>query len=222
MKKLEKTLLLGLVLALLINPLSAFAGDSARVRQDTLRLHILANSDTPEDQALKLKVRDYILAQTGDMFMAARGKSDAKALAEQNLPYIESLARAELARQGSSYTVKAQVVNMFFDTRLYGENTIMPAGRYDAVRIMIGDGAGKNWWCVMFPPLCLPAATGETSPVATPEAQEIAALDARPQYKVGFATVELVEKVGHLIDNARKPDTASSSSSSSSSATAQS
>ena len=120
-----------------------------------LRLHILANSDSIDDQALKLKVRDKVLAQTEALFRSQpENAADAEQLVAEHLETLEQTAQQLVWDEGYSYAVKAQLVEMPFDDRTYGEWT-MPAGDYEALRITIGEAAGQNWWCVMYPSLCV-------------------------------------------------------------------
>ena len=135
----------------------------ARVCGDTLRLHILANSDSIDDQALKLKVRDKVLAQTEILFQSRpENAADAEQLVAEHLETLEQTAQQLVWDEGYSYAVKAQLVEMPFDDRTYGEWT-MPAGDYEALRITIGEAAGQNWWCVMYPSLCVPNACEVTA-----------------------------------------------------------
>lgn len=188
--KLDCALILGLLLALLLAPLAQFGGECRQLENEVLRLHILANSDSPRDQEVKLAVRDAVLAGTGELFAGTVNLAQAEELASENLGLIEELARQELARQGYDAPVKAELKNMYFNTRYY-DNATMPAGRYDALRLTIGAGAGKNWWCVVFPPLCVEVATKEQTPLT----EKLENLDERPDYKLAFASVELVEGI---------------------------
>jgi stage II sporulation protein R len=120
-------------------------------------LHILANSDSKEDQALKIKVRDKILVESESLFKQAASKQEAEENARKNLERIKEIAQNEVYSQGYKYKVNAEVVNMYFTTRTY-DNVTLPAGNYDAVRITLGEAKGHNWWCVLFPSLCIPAA----------------------------------------------------------------
>ena len=147
----------GLVLCLALS-VCEFHGTCEGVRQNTVRLHILAHSDSEEDQALKLKVRDAILAASADWQEESATAAEALALAERRLPELETVAQEVVAAEGYDYPVRAEVCRMYFTTRQYDAFTL-PAGMYDAVRLSIGDGAGQNWWCVMYPPLCVGAAT---------------------------------------------------------------
>lgn len=120
-------------------------------------MHILANSDSAADQSLKLSVRDRVLAECSRYYDGCADKDGAIAVTRGHLSEIEDLANDEIRAQGFSYSVSAEITQADFDTRYYGDFT-MPAGRYDALRLTIGDGGGKNWWCVLYPSLCVGAA----------------------------------------------------------------
>ena len=191
-RRLDALLTAGLLLAMLLTPLAGFGRRCAQVRGEVLRLHILANSDSAADQALKLLVRDAVLRETGDLFSSAATLEEALALAEESLPAIEETARRALEGAGCGDPVKAELTRMYFSTRTYGEDTL-PAGEYAALRLTIGEAQGQNWWCVMVPPLCLPAA-GEALPEEGREAaRNISLLNQQPHYKLAFASVEWLE-----------------------------
>lgn len=191
MKRLDIALLFAVVFSVCAASFSGFAADCDAVRQNTLRLHILANSDSAADQELKLAVRDRILENTEELFESPRSLGEAETAARNHLADIEAAARAEIGLRGYDYPVKAEVVNMYFTTRRY-DNVTLPAGRYDAVRVEIGAAEGKNWWCVLFPPLCVPAATPTP---AEPLREQIENLGKTPQYIPKFAVVELAESI---------------------------
>ena len=134
----------------------------ALVCADTLRLHIRAESDSIVHQSAKLRVRDAVLAYL-DAACPARSKAEALCWAGQHLLDLQLCARHALAEQNIRAPVRVQLVNMYFDTRRYASGVI-PAGRYDAVRIDIGSGAGRNWWCVLYPGLCRTACGGYALP----------------------------------------------------------
>ena len=134
----------------------------ALVCADTLRLHIRAGSDSVADQSAKLHVRDAVLAYL-DAACPAETKADALTWAAQHLFELQLTARHALAKLGVRAPVRVQLVNMYFPTRRYGSGTL-PAGRYDAVRIELGSGAGRNWWCVLYPGLCRAACGGYALP----------------------------------------------------------
>lgn len=122
-----------------------------------MRIHILANSDSAADQSLKYCVRDRVLEQCSAYFDDCESKDEAVTITRDHLDEIERAAEREIRRQGFDYSVEAQVGQAYFDTRYYDDFT-MPAGWYDSLRLTIGDGGGKNWWCVMYPALCVGAA----------------------------------------------------------------
>lgn len=195
-RRLDAALGAGLLLAMLITPLAGFGQRCAQVRQEVLRLHILANSDSEADQALKLRVRDAVLEETGGLFAAAGTLEEAQAAALENLPAIEAAARRALAEAGSDAPVKAELTRMYFNTREYGEDTTLPAGEYQALRLSIGEARGRNWWCVMFPPLCVPAAEAAVEGQESKAAEEdIEALNQEPHYRLSFAVVEWLEEL---------------------------
>lgn len=196
LKKFKTALGVGLILAVLLtSSFSSFAAVCKEIRADTLRLHILANSDSAADQQLKLAVRDAILAEEGELFSNSADKQDAIRRAEQQLPRIQQIAEQVIREHGYDYAVTAKVTNLYFATTHYPDTGLtMPAGRYDAVRIEIGAAEGKNWFCVLFPPLCLPAATEKSEQNYTEEEQMVT----EGGYELRFALVEWVEHLREL------------------------
>ena len=118
-----------------------------------IRLHVIANSDSPEDQALKYLVRDAIVAELAPKLNNSSGIEESRQIVQSNLGNLEAVSREIISGQDYSYPVYAVLGNFDFPTRSYGE-LILPAGQYEAVRVVIGSGEGANWWCVLFPPLC--------------------------------------------------------------------
>ncbi len=118
-----------------------------------IRLHVLANSNSPEDQALKYKVRDRIVQMMGERFKNSRSIEESREILLNSLPQAEEEARQILRQEGSACSATAYYGEFDFPTRYYGQFAL-PAGKYEAVRIVIGEGQGANWWCVLFPPLC--------------------------------------------------------------------
>ncbi len=162
MKKMEIAAILGFAAALVVSSFCKSADTLHDLEKDVLRLHILANSDSYDDQLLKYAVRDAVLEKGSCYFENVYSLEDAKAVAVGCLPSIEEIARETVAEKGYDYTVTAEYENIYFDERVY-ENITMPAGVYNAVRINIGSAEGQNWWCVMYPPLCVPAASKDES-----------------------------------------------------------
>lgn len=137
-----------------------FFNSCQELSEDVMRVHILANSDSAADQSLKLSVRDRVLEHCSAYFDDCEDKNEAMAVTEDHLDEIEKVAEKEIRDQGFDYPVKAEVGQAYFNTRYYDEFT-MPAGWYDSLRLTIGEGGGKNWWCVMYPALCVGAATDD-------------------------------------------------------------
>lgn len=171
-----------------------FEAECREISNEVFRLHILANSDSQEDQSLKLKVRDRVLEFTESLFNSAECKEDAQKAVFDNIEKIRLTAQQEVYDNGYSYEVKAEITNMYFSTRYY-ENYTMPSGMYDALRITIGNGEGHNWWCVMYPSICIAASTqaDENAKEAFSDGQyEI--VDGN-QYQYKFKIVEIFEKI---------------------------
>ena len=132
--------------------------DRQRLRQELIRFHVVAASDSQEDQAVKLQVRDAVIEAVQRELQSLTDMDQAKAYLQENLPKIESVANEVLAQAGFSDTATARLCVEEFATRVYDTFTL-PAGLYESLRIVIGEGTGQNWWCVVFPSLCLPATT---------------------------------------------------------------
>lgn len=185
MKKFELVILYSLVLAIVLTSLSSFSNVCASVRDDTLRLHILANSNSEIDQNAKLYVRDEILKNHGEAFSGNISKSGARITAQNYMQDICKTAQNALEEKGLNYSVKVSLVNMYFATTVYTGFTL-PAGKYDAVRVELGQAKGKNWFCVLFPPLCVPAAMDDANQGYS-QAESNAV---KTPYKIKFALVE--------------------------------
>lgn len=159
MKRLHTSLCVALIFTFLVGFTPLDTGE--KVNDKLTRFHILAHSDEPEEQALKLYVRDQVLSLCeSDPERFAPGK-----VKENTLRDIERCAQYAVYAQGSDHNVRAEYVDMYFDTRVY-DGFALPAGNYKAVRLLIGDAAGKNWWCVLFPPLCTALASDDVESVA--------------------------------------------------------
>lgn len=154
LKLIEIALLIGLAVFLASGGLALRA--QSQLAERVVRLHVLANSDGEEDQALKLLVRDRVLARATELLAQAKDRTEAEALLRAELPELEALAVRELRANGCAYPVTAKLTDTEFPTREYDGFTL-PAGEYLALRVVIGEGAGRNWWCVVFPPLCTAA-----------------------------------------------------------------
>ena len=164
-----------------------------------VRLHVLANSDSEEDQAVKLKVRDAILALTVPLLQNCETKEEAVALLEENQTLFVEAAKAVLQEEGFDDTVSIEMGLEEYPTRTY-DSLCFPAGEYISMRVSLGTGEGQNWWCCLFPPLCLGAATvrdedAEDACISvgfTPTQYKIITESDRPVYRARFKILELL------------------------------
>ena len=122
-------------------------------KENIIRFHIKANSDREEDQSLKIKIRDEVLKEIGQEFGKSKSIEETRTIVNKNLNNMKSIAENIIEDEGKNYSVNISLGNENFPTRRYGDITF-PAGEYETVMLTIGEGKGKNWWCVMFPPLC--------------------------------------------------------------------
>ena len=191
-KKIELSIIIGVVLCVVMNIVS-FAATCENIRQDVLRLHVIAASDSEEDQQLKLKVRDEVLLAGADVFDGSINVENAVEKLTPELKKIEDVAEEIVKENGFDYDVSVTLSREFFATRTY-ENITLPAGKYLAVRVVIDKGEGQNWWCVMFPTLCLPAATVKTELSDVLNEKEVQLVSRNPKYEPRFKIVEIIEK----------------------------
>lgn len=130
----------------------------AALAGDVLRLHVLANSDSADDQALKLAVRDRVLEEAGSRLAGISSREEAERVLAASLEPLARAGAAAVAEAGYAYPVTVCLEDTWFPTKEY-DGFSLPAGEYRALRVLIGEGEGRNWWCVVFPPLCLGAVT---------------------------------------------------------------
>lgn len=176
------------------------------IKENVLRLHVIANSDSDEDQNLKLAVRDAILSAGSPLFDGEVNTKNAAEIAKSETEYLEQAAQAVIDENGFDYGVKIEVGKSRFPTRVY-EDVTLPAGEYTAVRVILGKGEGHNWWCVMFPPMCLSAAEGDASlsDVLSQDALELTR--SGKKYEVKFKLIEWYENIKAAIsDRASKTE----------------
>lgn len=170
-------------------------GDTPSIEKDNLiRLHVLANSDKEEDQALKYIVKDAIVNEMANKFSSSESIDESREILIKSLSQVESIAKTTLEKQGSSYNIKAHYGRFFFPTKYYG-NFSLPAGEYEAVKVVIGEGKGANWWCVLFPPLCFVATdkVEEASKVKNGYPVHIPEMFKKSEPKISFKIVQLVK-----------------------------
>lgn len=126
---------------------------SIGISQNVFRLHVIANSDSKEDQDLKYKVRDSLLNYMNSLTSNCSSKEEAISIANDNIDNFQKIALKTIKDNGYNYNISVEIGNFSFPTKTYGDITL-PSGNYDALRVKIGEAKGQNWWCVMFPPLC--------------------------------------------------------------------
>ena len=146
-------ILILLSLFILISAISYVDAVSNNIADSVFRLHVIANSDSKEDQELKLKVRDELLSYMNIISKDSTSKQEAMQIANEHKEEFTQIAEKVIKENGYNYTVNVQVGKADFPTKYYGDITL-PAGTYDALKVQIGEAKGQNWWCVMFPPLC--------------------------------------------------------------------
>ena len=195
-KTLNMALAFGLISAIFLS-VADFNASCDDLRNNVLRLHIIANSDSTEDQALKLKIRDRILENSVIMFDDVVDIDSAYNVTKEKLPLIEELANAVIKEEGFSYKATAEIGVSYFETREYDDFTL-PAGEYNSLIIKLGKADGKNWWCVIFPQICVGTATcGKLEDTVKNESAEVAYGSDR--YILRFKTIEIYEDIKKLI-----------------------
>ncbi len=189
----ELAVLAAFIITCVISTMS-FASACDDIRNSVLRMHVVANSDSEEDQCLKLKVRDAVLEAGKEYF----DNSESAAQAEEKLipvkDELEKVAQKVVEENGYDYDVKVNIGNAYFPTKTYDGEVTLPAGEYEAVNVIIGSGQGHNWWCVMFPPMCLPAAESDTELDEVLSEREYEIVKSNPKFEPRFKIVEWYEK----------------------------
>lgn len=200
LRRWELALLLGLALTLLLG--LWLDRQQALLADKVVRLHIVANSDSAEDQALKLQVRDRILAEAEDL-LTTGGLTETKASIEAHLQDLTAVANETVRAAGYDYVVSASLEDAWFPTKEY-ESFAFPAGKYTALRIVIGEGSGQNWWCVVFPPLCMSTVTESVAETASEGGltdDEISLITGEDEgYIIKFKAIELWEELAKALD----------------------
>lgn len=178
---------------LIYSYVTPFIKTSENISQEVFRLHILANSDSDEDQSLKLKVRDKILTESESLFINCKNLNDVINVSKNNINYFKKLANECIKENGYNYETKVYVDKEYFNTRKY-EKITLPSGVYNALKIEIGEAKGHNWWCVMFPAICLPAVSDDEINSILNE-DEIELINSNNKYEIRFKIVEIYEKI---------------------------
>ncbi len=199
MKKFLKPIALTVIISLLLSGVY-FQAECKEISNEVFRLHILANSNSGEDQTLKLELRDYILNNTQNIFKNSETKEDTIKIVESNTKHIQEISKSFIKSKGYDYEVNVQVDYEYFSTRIY-DTFMMPAGKYDALKITIGSGNGENWWCVMYPPVCLPAAQNNEELENVLDEEQMEIVENENQFEIKFKVVEIFESVLDFFNN---------------------
>lgn len=194
MRKLKIFIPIFLIL-LLISGIAKPIITSESISQKVFRLHILANSDSPYDQNLKLLVKDEILKLSTELFTDAKSVNDARHIAEDNIKAFENTAQQVVEANGYSYNISVTTDKEYFNTREY-DGFIMPAGEYNTLKIIIGNGEGHNWWCVMYPSVCISGCTDDFDEIMNDEEKEmLTSSKFIPKFKI----IEIYERIKNKI-----------------------
>ena len=201
LRRWELALLLGTALAALLGVW--LNGSQSALADQVIRLHVLANSDSQADQALKLEVRDSILAAAQDYFQPGASREETEAILRDHLWDLANAGAQIVAEAGYDYPVTASLEeNYWFPTKEY-EDFALPAGEYTALRIVIGEGGGQNWWCVVFPPLCLGSVSesaAQTALSAGLSEDQVSLITGEDEgYVVKFRAMELLGDLQHWL-----------------------
>jgi len=180
---------------------AALIADHNILKDEIIRLHVVANSDREEDQQMKLLVRDAVLKGLEKDLNELADADTAREYLQDNLPKIQRIATDTLKKAGCLSDVRVKIGRECFDTREY-ETFTLPAGIYDALRITIGEGNGKNWWCVVFPSLCIPASSESFLDVAASSGFSEAlsyTLAGEENYKLRFLCLDAIGKLENML-----------------------
>ena len=192
-RMIEISVALGLVFTLMFS-VASFAISCNGIRNDVVRLHILANSDSDIDQNVKLKVRDKLLQSGNELFSGNMTVETAYDVLSENKKDIEAYINNILSEEGFDYRSQVQLVREYYPTRTY-EAFTLPAGEYLSLKVILGNGDGHNWWCVMFPPLCLPAATENKDINAVFDDDGVKIVKSSDKYEIRFKIIEIFERI---------------------------
>ena len=199
-KPIEVALLAGLAVCLLSGGVAVRTQEQLADRM--IRLHVLANSDSKADQSLKLEVRDVVTARTEILLEHVSERQEAELILRRHLSELEQLAEDCVRAAGYVYPVNVELAVTDFPTKEY-DGFSLPAGEYLALRVLIGEAAGQNWWCVVFPPLCAAASSdvAVTALAAGLEEEQVRLITEEDGYVLKFKTVELWQYLLKKIEN---------------------
>jgi len=197
MKKLLFSLMLSIILTFFLSHYSQSIRQN--IADNVVRLHIIANSDDEEDQSVKLKIRDRLLNELSPELSGAKDVKESKKLIGKNLRKVEAIANDEIKKNNLNYTAYAYMGKSRFPTKYYN-NLAFPCGEYTALKVVLGKGEGHNWWCVMYPPLCIvdgdTVMSGENSDMLKDSlSEESAEIISNDDVQIKFKIVELFQSI---------------------------
>ena len=181
--------------------MGSIVADKQQLTDNVLRLHVVANSDSAEDQAIKLKVRDAVLTAAEAVIAGAEDKAQAQTMLAAHLENLEAAANTVLDELGCTDRAQVTLTEEAFSTREYDTFTL-PAGVYDALRVTIGEGQGRNWWCVVFPSLCIPAVSENVEDAAAGAGFSDSlsgAITGQPKYQVRFYFMDALGRLENFL-----------------------
>ncbi|MBR6573257.1 MAG: stage II sporulation protein R [Clostridia bacterium] len=196
-KWLNFSLVFGIIAAILISNIS-FTNSCKEMYENIIRIRIIANSDTAEDQALKLNIRDAVLESSKEVFNGIKDYNEAEKIAAENIENFKETAQKIVNENGFNYNVDLKIKDEFFDTREYDDFTL-PAGTYKSLVFTVGEGNGQNWWCVMFPEVCVGGCSGRLNDSLSDDSANVAYNS--DKYIIKFKTVEIFENIKTKIKN---------------------
>lgn len=188
------SVLTAFIVTVLISILS-FEAKSDGIRNSVLRMHVIANSDSQADQELKIKVRDAVLEAGREIFDGSVNANEAESILLPEKQKLIEAAKNTIVENGYDYDVDVFIGKTYFTTRTYDNSVTLPAGNYEAVNVVIGEGKGHNWWCVIFPPMCLPAAESDTEIDDVLSDGELKLVQSSPKYEPRFKIIEIYENL---------------------------
>lgn len=198
-KLVKRTLVLGLLALCVLGGM--VVADKQLLRENLIRLHVVANSDSQEDQAIKLEVRDAIIAALQEGMDTSMDADEAKEYLSAHLTDLEMVANAALARAGSTNTATVTLGMEEFPVREY-DTFSLPSGVYESLRVTIGEGVGHNWWCVVFPSLCVPATSADFTDAAVAAGfPEDLANTLAGDYEVRFFLLDYLGRLENFLGN---------------------
>lgn len=201
LKKWELALLLALCLSLCAGMWAQ--REQRELADKMIRLHVIASSDSQKDQALKLEVRDQVLASLQPVLEGRDSVEDARAAIERFLPQLEENTRRFLESRGIDCRVSVTLGREYYPTRVY-EDFSLPAGEYESLRVILGEGRGENWWCVVFPPLCVSVAQAEVAEKSGLDLDDVSLItEGNEGYVLKFRIIELWGSLMNRLKGAR-------------------